>query len=82
MKGIKTFPTCAWCDKPGAFLCDFRLGGGAEAEGPTCDNPMCEDHRHVVAAGRVKIASGKGKGCHPFSVDHCPFHAGGKGGAA
>jgi hypothetical protein len=34
---------CHYCGKPGAWLCDFKVGGG------TCDRPLCIDHAKRVA---------------------------------
>ena len=48
---------CYVCGKPAPYLCDYVLEFGLE--NPTCDRPMCAEHR-------VKIGP---------NIDYCKEHA-------
>jgi len=48
---------CYICGKPADYLCDYVLEIGLQ--NPTCDRPMCNEHR-------VKVAEG---------IDYCREHS-------
>ena len=54
--GRRPEPKCYVCGRPAPYLCDYVLEFGLE--NPTCDRPLCEQHR-------IKIGSG---------IDYCPEH--------
>ena len=61
--------TCAYCERPALYLCDFPLVRDGIADGRTCDRPLCEEHVHHV--GRF-FFDGKTRGTD--TIDRCPGH--------
>jgi hypothetical protein len=71
--------TCAYCDRPMVFMCDFATVFPPRKGVPTrtCDRPMCQYHRVLRGSYIACTRGGLGRNTSERgTVDYCPHHGG------